>query len=163
MGGSQAGIIGALTLFSKGAHLTAAVSYFAPLTNILESLGVAVYSSVKDPGFLRMLGKSDILVSVHGREILTSSELALPRLGCFNIHPYLYKYKGSNPVGRALKDRNFRGSVGVHRMEKGVDTGEIITEEFINTDGAKTIDEIYNKLYPYYSTSLMKAIDIITE
>lgn len=163
MGGSQAGILGALTLLSKGLGISAAVSYFAPLSDILKSLKVPVYSSVQNPVFLRILRECDILFSVHGREILVSRELGLPRLGCFNVHPYLYKYKGKDPVGRALKDGNFKGSVGVHRMEEGIDAGEVITEEFVEIKNAKTPDEIYNRLYPYYASALIKAIEIITK
>ena len=106
------------------------------------------------------MGDSDILVCVHGREILNARHLNLPRLGCFNVHPYLYKYKGANPVGRALEDKNFRGSVGVHRMEARLDEGEVIAEEFADVSGGSSTGEIYNRLYPYYSVAILKMLEI---
>lgn len=162
MGGSQAGIIGALTLLSKGHKIVAGVSYFEGLTQVLNFFKIPVYKNVKDKNFLKELAESDILISVHGREILGPDKLGLPKLGCFNVHPYLYKYKGANPVGRALKDRNFKGSVGVHKMEPDIDEGSVIVEEFVDVSNSHTTDEIYNKLYPYYCTAILKALDKIT-
>jgi hypothetical protein len=48
-------------------------------------------------------------------------------------------------------------------MSKEVDEGEILIEEFVDVSGAKSVNEIYNKLYPYYSISLIKALGIISK
>ena len=163
MGGSQSGVIGILTLLSKGHTIVGAASYFEGLTKILKYFDIPVFASTKDQGFNDGLKNSDILVSVHGREIVKEEQLKAPRLGCINVHPYLYKYKGANPIKRAFMDKNFKGSVGVHKMTTEIDAGEVIVEEFVNVEGAKTEIEIYNILYPYYSSALLKALDIITE
>ena len=162
MGGSQAGVVGVLTLLSKGHAIVGAVSYFEGLTKILKHFDIPVFASTKDQGFSDGLKNSDMLVSVHGREILKEEQLKAPRLGCINVHPYLYKYKGANPVKRAFMEKNFKGSVGVHKMTMEVDGGEVIVEEFVNVEGAKTEVEIYKMLYPHYSSALLKALDAIT-
>lgn len=158
MGGSQAGVIGALALLSMGHRITAAVSYSEELTAILHLLRIPVYRSIQDMTFLRDLKKSDILISVHGKEIVKVSQFNLPRLGGINVHPYLYKYKGADPVKRALIDNNYKGSVGVHKMEAKVDSGEVLAEEFVDLSGAVSPEEAYNKLYPYYFIALSKAL-----
>lgn len=163
IGGKQAGIIGALTLLAAGHKIISAVSYSRELSAILAYLNVPLSPSVKDKFFSEALKRSDLLVSVHGREIVNTGLLILPKFGCINIHPYLYKYKGAKPVERAIKDKNFKASVGVHRMEKEVDKGRVLIEEFIDTESAKTVDEIYNKLYPHYSLTLLKALKIVVE
>ena len=161
MGGSQAGVVGALTLLSNGHRMIAAVSYFDGLTQILNFFKIPTYDSLKDKKFQAILKHSDLLINVHGREILNAKELGLPRLGCFNLHPYLYKYKGADPVGRALADKNFKGSVGMHRMTEKIDEGDLVVEEFIHLPDAITRDEIYNRLYPSYCIALLKGLDII--
>ena len=161
LGGSQAGVIGALTLLSKGYKIIGAVSYFDKLTKILSSLKINLYSSVKDDNFLEVLKNCDILISVHGREIVNSDQLKLPRLGCVNVHPYLYKYKGANPVKRAFDEKNFKASVGIHKMTTDIDAGEVIVENFVDASGAKTEAEIYNILYPHYAIALLKAHKIM--
>ena len=94
MGGSQSGVVGALTLLSKGYTIVGAVSYFEGLTRILKYFDIPVFTSTKDQGYKDGLKNSDILISVHGREILKEEHLRAPRIGCINVHPYLYKYKG---------------------------------------------------------------------
>lgn len=162
IGGRQAGVMGAMAVLAAGNTIEAAVSYSAETDKILRLMRVPVYKSVKSPAFVKALKKSDLLVSVHGREIVGMELLTMPRLGGINVHPYLYKYKGTNPVGRALNDGNFNASVGVHVMEKEVDSGKVIVEEFTDISGARTPDDAYNKLYPYYVSALISALEKIS-
>lgn len=163
MGGRQVAIIGALTILSKGNSILSAVSYSDDLTHILNIFGISLYTSINDKGFIRTLSESDVLLSVHGREVVNADLLKLPKFGAINVHPYLYKYKGADPVERALKDNNFRASVGVHTMEEAIDEGKVIVEEFVDVSGATTAIEIYNRLYPYYCIAILKTLDIIAK
>jgi len=163
MGGSQAGIIGALSILSRNIKILSAVSYSDDLTRILGLFSIPICRSINKNSFIQRLGESDLLLSIHGREIVKPNLLKLPKFGAINVHPYLYKYKGKDPVERALKDRNFKASVGVHFMEEEIDQGKVIIEEFVDVSGAKSIDEVYNKLYPYYCIAILKAFDIILD
>lgn len=163
MGARQSGIVGALTILSKSNKIISAVSYSDDLTNILNNLKVPLYKTIKEKGFIEKLKKSDLLLSVHGREIANTDLLRLPKFGAVNIHPYLYRYKGTNPVERALKDRNFHASVGAHIMGEVVDKGKVLVEEFVDLDIANSVDEIYNRLYPYYCIVILKVLKIISK
>jgi methionyl-tRNA formyltransferase len=159
MGAKQAGIVSFLSVLSKGHKVLAAVSYSKEFASILECFNIPIYSSIKDKGFLAVLKKVDVLLSVHGREIVPLSLLnSIP--WAINIHPYLYKYKGANPVERALKEKNFRASVGAHLMEEEVDRGEVLIEEFVEIEEASSCEEIYNQLYPYYCIVTLKVLEI---
>lgn len=158
IGGKQAGIIGFLTILSEGNNILAAVSYSKDLTNILRLLNIPVYKSKNDREFIKKLKKSDLLLCVHGREIIEKELFTLPKNGSVNIHPYLYKYKGADPVRRALKDKNYNASVGSHIIEQKVDEGRVLVEEFINVEGNTTVEGIYNKLYPYYCSVILKTL-----
>jgi methionyl-tRNA formyltransferase len=48
-------------------------------------------------------------------------------------------------------------------MEVKIDKGEVIVEEFADVSGANTVTEIYNRLYPYYCTALIKALRILAK
>lgn len=161
MGGKQTGIIGVLTVLSKGNRILSAVSYSENLTNILIFFGIPVYKSVNDKHFIKNLSEADVLLSVHGREIVEPDLLQLPKFGAINVHPYLYKYKGANPVGRALKDKEVKASVGVHVMDEQIDQGDVFVEEFIDVSGANSVEEIYNRLYPCYCSVILKILDRI--
>jgi len=161
MGGAQAGIIGALTVLSNGDKLIAAASCFSELTHILDGFGIPVYKSIKEKGFIQNLYHSDLFLSVHGREIVSAELIKLPRYGAINIHPYLYKYKGGDPVKRALKDRNFKASVGAHIVENRIDEGKVLVEEFVDVSGADSVEGIYNRLYPCYCRVIVKVLRIV--
>jgi len=158
MGGKQAGIIGVLAAIATGNKIISAVSYSEDLTNLLKTMKIPTYKSIKDEPFIEIVRNSDVLLSVHGREIVRPSLLSLPKSGCINVHPYLYKYKGANPVGRALNDRNFKASVASHMMVQKVDEGEVLFEEFIDVGEASSEEEIYNRLYPYYAHVVIKTL-----
>ena len=158
MGGAQAGCIGLLTLLAGGCKVSGIVAYDDTVGQLATALRLRTFSSIKQPELEPLLSVSDVLVSVHGREIVPGRLLALPRFGGINVHPCLYAYKGADPVGRLLQDGNTKASVGVHRMTERVDEGEVLVEEFADVTGKYSVDEVYNALYPSYALALLKAL-----
>jgi len=158
MAGKQAGCVGILTLLAVGCKISGIVAYDSIIEDMAIALSLRRFSSVKQLEIEELLSKSDLLVSVHGDEIVPNRLLELPRLGGINAHPCLYAYKGLHPISRLLHDKNTLASVGVHRMTNKVDEGEVLAEEFIDVTGKQTEDEVYNVLYPYYSFALLKAL-----
>ena len=103
--------------------------------------------------------ESDVLLSVHHRKIIPRNVFEKPRIASINVHPYLYKYKGANPVGRAITDKNWQASVGCHHIIEKVDSGKVISELFFDVVPSENRCEIYNQLYPYYSKVIMDSLD----
>lgn len=160
MGGKQAGCIGLLSVLAADCEVLSVVAYDDDVKMVAEELGIPVFSSIEKEGFIKDVEKSDLFFSVHGREIVPKEMLMMPPLGCVNVHPCLYKYKGANPIGRMLDDKNSKASVGVHYMVEKVDEGEVIVEEFVDIAG-KTVEEVYNELYPCYIKAIIKAMPLI--
>ena len=102
---------------------------------------------------LKDLVERDKLLSVHGREIVPDS--ILEKLDCFNIHPYLYCYKGSKPIKRAIDSGNRFASVGLHRMTREIDQGEVICEYFTKVD-LDSEERVYEQLYPLYKAMFIR-------
>lgn len=163
MAGNQAGILGVLTAISMGCEVMAVVSYSESLTKILKRRKIPAFKSIHHRRFIEQLKKSDLLLSVHGREIVSQKLLDLPRKGAVNVHPYLSKYKGADPVGRALKLKDFHASVGAHRMSARVDEGVVLAEQFLDIGFANCAEEIYNRLYPVYVQVIMRALEIVAK
>ncbi len=160
MGGHQAGCIGLLSLLAVDCQIISAVAYDNNVKILAKDLNIPVFSSLFKDDFINSIAKSDLLFSVHGREIVPKEILEMPSLRCINVHPCLYKYKGKNPIQQMLDDNNSRASIGIHYMVEDIDAGEVIVEEFIDTIG-ETIVEIYNELYPYYAKAIIKTIKIL--
>jgi methionyl-tRNA formyltransferase len=157
MGGKQAGCVGLLTLVALRHNILTVVVYDEIIAGLSAHLHLPISTSIKDQADL--LSRSDLLISVHGREIVPNKLLELPKLGCINLHPCLYKYKGMNPVNRMLKDKETMASVGSHYMTDKVDEGEVIVEDYFNVAGSISAEEVYNRLYPIYSHVLIKTLD----
>lgn len=160
MGGKQAGCIGLLTLLAKKCNIIGAVGYDSIMNSMIDNFEIQRFNSIKSKDFIEKLKESDILVSVHGREIVSKELLEIPKYGCVNIHPCLYKYKGADPIGRLLEDKNTKASVGAHYMREKIDDGPLIYEWFVDVTGLSTRVEIYNALYPYYSVVLIEVIQM---
>lgn len=161
MVGNQAGMFGVLAALATGCKILSAVSYSESVSKLLARMNIPVAKNIHDSQFIRKLKTSDLLLCVHGREIVPQKILDLPKSGAVNVHPYLHKYKGADPIGRALKDGDFHASVGAHRMSAEVDAGDILVEEFLEIGPADSVEEVYNRLYPVYVQVILKTLEVI--
>lgn len=95
-----------------------------------EPLGVPIIQPTKmrDGTLLAALRPHDldiIVVTAFGR-ILPTDLLALPRLGCVNVHASLLpRWRGAAPIQRAVLAGDTHTGVSIMRMEEGLDTGPV--------------------------------------
>ena len=79
----------------------------------------------------------DLLAVVAFGAILSPATLAIPRLGCINLHGSLLPdYRGASPVARALWDGRVSTGVTTMWMDDGVDTGDQILQRWIPIEPA---------------------------
>lgn len=161
-GGRQAGVVGLLTCLAAQTTVVSVVPVDDPVREVAQAFGLPVFAP---PSLNRAESQAhlaslvpDLLVCVHGRQILKPPILRIPRMGCINVHPCLSMYKGADPIGRLLADGGRRASVGVHWMTEEVDQGPVIVEQFIDLGRCTTPGEVYNQLYPVYATALQVAL-----
>ena len=164
MGGRQAGCTGLLALLAYPEVQVGVMRAYDPLSDALrERYGVLPWEDFPNPPGGR--GRRwDLLVSVHGREIVPDETLKRFTMGGINVHPYLSRYPGADPVGRALADGDWQhASIGVHWMTDVVDGGEVILERPVDLSDMDyaSRDEIYNALYPHYALALIDALVLI--
>ena len=158
MGGKQAGIVGLLTILSKGHEIIASVGYDDEIKSILKALKIYQFKSTRSIAFKNKMLRSDALICVHGREILRYPKY--PKHGCWNVHPYLSKYRGVNPIGRALKNKDYDASVGIHRMSDKIDEGYISIEKRKKVKPG-SVEEVYNQLYPLYAQVIIDLLSLL--
>ncbi|MGN6519068.1 MAG: methionyl-tRNA formyltransferase [Dokdonella sp.] len=71
----------------------------------------------------------DLLVVVAYGLILPKAALALPRLGCWNVHASLLpRWRGAAPIQRAILAGDAETGVDLMQMEAGLDTGPVLLE-----------------------------------
>ena len=87
-----------------------------------------------------------IVVAAYGR-IITSEILALPEFGCINIHPSLLpRYRGSSPIASAILQGDDITGVTIMVMDKGMDTGPVLTQRTVPVAAEDTTGSLTMKL-----------------
>ena len=101
-----------------------------PVHTAAERLGlpVATPATLREPGEqerLRALAPDLVVVAAYGL-LLPEAVLAIPRLGCLNLHASLLpRWRGAAPIQRAILAGDRETGVCLMRMEKGLDTGPV--------------------------------------
>jgi len=83
----------------------------------------------KEDGYLSELQTKgvDFIIVLAFAQFLGSKLLALPKLGCFNIHTSLLpKYRGAAPIQYALLNGDTTTGVSIQRMVKKMDAGDLV-------------------------------------
>ena len=105
-----------------------------------------------DPGDLEFLAQlrslaPDLFLAAGYSLILKSPTLAIPRLGAVNFHASLLPdYRGKHPVFWALRDGRSWAGLTVHRMDSGIDTGDIIYQVKVRTRRDDTVASLYDRI-----------------
>ena len=90
--------------------------------------------SVRTPEFLKEFSKlePDIAVVVAYGKILPPELLAIPRLGCINVHASLLpELRGAAPIQWAIARGYSETGITLMQMDEGMDTGPILLQESI--------------------------------
>ncbi|HET9032889.1 MAG TPA: methionyl-tRNA formyltransferase [Dokdonella sp.] len=89
----------------------------------------------------------DLLVVVAYGLILSRSVLAIPRLGCWNVHASLLpRWRGAAPIQRAILAGDRQTGVGLMRMEAGLDTGPVFLERRTPIRSDETGGSLHDRL-----------------
>ncbi len=112
-----------------------------------QNLPVLQPERARDEAFLaqmRELAPELIVVAAYG-QILPSALLDVPKFGCLNVHTSLLpKYRGAAPIQWAILNGDAETGVTIMRMEAGLDTGPIVSEErtpIAAEDNAQTLHD----------------------
>ena len=106
--------------------------------------------------------KPDLIVTCAYGQIIPEIILNLPRLGCINVHASLLpKLRGGSPLHHAIIDGYDKTGVTIMYMDKGMDTGDIITQSEIDILKTDTVGTIHDKLSILGSELLLKTLPSI--
>jgi methionyl-tRNA formyltransferase len=102
-----------------------------------------------------------ILVVAYGK-IFRPRSLAIPRLGCVNLHASLLpRYRGLAPVNWAIINGEHQTGVTTIFMDEGVDTGDIILQETAPIGAGQTAGEVLETLAALGAGVVVKTCDLI--
>ena len=126
-----------------------------------QDIEVLQPEKLSDPGVferLQELAPDLIIVVAYGR-ILPENILNLPKYGCINAHAsILPKYRGAAPMQRAIMDGESETGVTIMKMDKGLDTGDMILTLTTPITEEDNLETIHDRLAEISGQGLIEAV-----
>ncbi|MEZ5564241.1 MAG: methionyl-tRNA formyltransferase [Gammaproteobacteria bacterium] len=122
-----------------------------PVKQCAMALGIPVLQPqrLKDEGIqstLRELAPDLIVVVAYGL-LLPPAVLAIPRLGCINVHASLLpRWRGASPIQAAILAGDPETGVSIMQLEAGLDTGPVYSTATLAIGARETAGELESRL-----------------
>jgi methionyl-tRNA formyltransferase len=128
--------------------------------------GIPVYQPerLRPPEVLQKLidFNADLFAVIAYGKILPAEVLALPRLGCINVHASLLpRFRGAAPIQWAILSGDTQTGITIIKMDEGMDTGPMIKARAIDIRPDETAGSLQERLAPLGAQVLLDAIDEI--
>ncbi len=102
----------------------------------------------------------DVVISINASQKFKREILALPRLGCINVHGALLpRYRGRLPSFWVLANGEKETGATVHFMNEELDDGPILLQERVPIEPDDTQDSLIRKTKAVGARLLIEAID----
>ena len=119
---------------------------------------------LSEPSFFERLTelKPDIIIVVAYGRILPESVLSLPKFGCINAHASLLpEYRGAAPMQRAIMDGKSETGVTIMKMDKGLDTGDMILTLKTPISDTDNLETVHDRLAEMSGEGILKTLSLL--
>ena len=121
-----------------------------PVKTLAKSCGTPIFQPDRLDGAevdnIRDIAPDLIVVVAYGK-ILPPELLALPSFGCINVHASLLpKYRGAAPIQWAILNGDRYTGVTMMQMDKGLDTGDILSMRQTEILPDETSGQLFERL-----------------
>ena len=107
---------------------------------------------------------ADVMVVVAYGLLLPEVILNAPRLGCINVHGSLLpEWRGAAPIQRSLEAGDEKTGVTIMQMDRGLDTGDMISTAECVIDHTDTSASLYEKLALLGPSALVDTLAIMAK
>jgi methionyl-tRNA formyltransferase len=140
------------------------------LASPVKRLAVALQLPLSQPARLRepadweplaQWGCDALIVVAYGL-ILPRPVLALPRLGCINVHASLLpRWRGAAPIQRAILAGDAETGVSIMQLDAGLDTGPVFLERRVPIGAAESTAQLQQTLAALGAQALLETLDAL--
>src|SRR5207249_10666187 len=128
-----------------------------PYTTLFRS--PETLASEEDRAPLEAWDPEALVVVAYGL-ILPREVLALPRLGCVNIHAsILPRWRGAAPIERAILAGDTETGVSIMQMDAGLDTGPVLLQRRLAVSRSHTAGSLGAELSRLGAAALLEALE----
>ena len=105
---------------------------------------------------------ADLMVVVAYGLILPEAVLAIPRLGCINVHASLLpRWRGAAPIQRAIIAGDTLTGVTIMQMDRGLDTGGMLAKVECEISEDDTGSSLHDRLMQLGAETLMECLPML--
>lgn len=134
------------TKSGRGLRLNKSPIYKIGHDNNIKVITPENFKNRNDIDYIKSLN-ADIIIVVSYGLILPEEILNAAKFGSINIHPsILPKYRGAAPIQRSLLNGDNKSAMTIIKMDKNLDSGDIIYQENINISQEDDFVTISNKM-----------------
>jgi methionyl-tRNA formyltransferase len=138
--------------------------HMPPVKEVALAQGIPVYqparikANEKVRAVFEQFAPDCCVVAAYGK-ILPEWLLAIPRLGCINVHASLLpKYRGAAPINWAIAFGESETGVTIMQMDAGMDTGAMLLKRAIQIGAEETAPELSSRLSQLGAELLSEAL-----
>jgi methionyl-tRNA formyltransferase len=122
-----------------------------PVKLLAMDLGLPIIQpeKLREPAAMEQLRlwSPDLIVVAAFGQILRPDVLTLPSHGCINVHgSILPRWRGAAPIQAAILNGDSETGVTIMQMDKGVDTGAMLSHRAIKIEDEDTAGSLFEKL-----------------
>lgn len=142
----------------RGRHLTPSPVKTLALHHGIPVLQAETLKTPEQVHLLQQLAPDLMVVAAYGM-ILPPEILAIPRLGCINVHfSLLPRWRGATPVQQALLSGDKQTGVSIIQMDAKLDTGPVLRIASYDIKSDETSETLFAALLPLAQALLIETI-----
>jgi methionyl-tRNA formyltransferase len=134
--------------------------FYQPIEKICSDYNIPLIKTEKVSEINDNFIGFDFGICVGFMEIIGKDILEIPKLGIFNLHcGKLPNYRGRAPISRTIMDGNDELTMILHKMDEGVDSGDILYEFKIQIDIDDDANTLYKKCCDVSSDTVINGVE----
>jgi methionyl-tRNA formyltransferase len=143
----------------RGQKLTASPVKELALRHDLPVFQPVNFKTDEDKEILKTFEADVMIVAAYGL-ILPAAVLAIPKLGCINIHAsWLPRWRGAAPIQRAILAGDTETGISIMQMEAGLDTGDVFCVHGCEITSIDTSASLHDKLAVLGAEAILETLN----
>lgn len=139
-------------------------SFYEPVEELASMFNLNLIKVDKISEHRDIIAGCNLGMCVGFMEILKKEIFELPVLGILNLHcGKLPEYKGRAPISRAIMNGDEHIVMTLHKIDEGVDSGDILSEIAITIEETDDVNTIYGKCCEYAGRFVYDNLSLINK
>ena len=121
-------------------------SFYKPIENLCKNSSIKLLKTSSISELQKDIEGNDLGICVGFMEIIKKDIFEIPNYGILNLHcGKLPKYRGRAPISRTIMNGEKHLIISVHKIDEGVDSGDILNETKILIEDIDDVNSLYEK------------------